>query len=170
MFPTYNPNLPLSQQQYYPQRQACLQGQVASREEYSPNLTSPSVLDKVLGGAKTAPSSVLDFPMDDIVINKNPQFSSTRELETLWDATNGHEPDSTLTGFDLQMSRYVLLLLIFLLSLFFASLIPLLLSRNRKQGIDRKLSFEPLQNRTGHFHLWTNAIFAFLQPSDLQHE
>lgn len=72
MFPTYNPNLPLSQQQYYPQRQACLQGQVASREEYSPNLTSPSVLDKVLGGAKTAPSSVLDFPMDDIVINKTP--------------------------------------------------------------------------------------------------
>jgi hypothetical protein len=107
MFPTYNPNIPLSQQQYYPQRETGLQGQVVSREEYSPNMTSPSRLDEVLGGAKTAPSSVLDFPMDDLAV-KTPRFSSARDLDRLWGATNGQEPDSCLTGFDLHMSRYEL--------------------------------------------------------------
>lgn len=106
MFPTYNPNLPLNQQQYYPQREASLQGQVASREEYSPNLASPSQLDEVLGGAKTAPSSVIDFPLDDVAA-KTPVFSSTQELDRLWEATNGQEPDSVLPSFDLHMSRYV---------------------------------------------------------------
>jgi hypothetical protein len=109
MFPTYNPNLPLSQQQYYPQRQTSLRGQVASREEYSPRLASPSQLDEVLGGAKTAPSSVLDFPMDDLAI-KATQFSSNQELDRLWEATNGQEPDAALQAFDLQMSRWAFLL------------------------------------------------------------
>lgn len=108
MFPTYNPNLPLSQQQYYPQRQTSLRGQAASREEYSPRLASPSQLDEVLGGAKTAPSSVLDFPMDDLAI-KATQFSSNQELDRLWKATNGQEPDAALQAFDLQMSRWAFL-------------------------------------------------------------
>jgi hypothetical protein len=105
MFPTYNPSLPLNQQPYYPQRRTSLQGQSASRQEYSPRLASPSQLDEVLGGAKTAPSSILDFPMDDVAIPK-PQFSSAQELDRLWEATNGQEPDAVLPGFDLQMSRY----------------------------------------------------------------
>ena len=105
MFPTYNPNIPLNQQQYYPQRDASVQGQITSKEEYSPHLTSPSQLDEVLG-ARTAPSSVLDFPMDDVAI-RVPKFSSTQELDRLWEATNGQEPDAVISGFDLQMSRYL---------------------------------------------------------------
>ena len=107
MFPTYNPSLPLSQQPYYPQRAASLRGQPASRQEYSPRVASPSQLDEVLGGAKTAPSSVIDFPMDDVAFKK-PPFSSPWELESLWEATNGQEPGAVLPEFDLQMSRYVL--------------------------------------------------------------
>lgn len=106
MFPTYNPSIPLSQQPYYPQRVTSLQGQVASREEYSPHLVSPSHMDEVLGGVKTAPSSVLDFPMDDFNV-KVPRFSSPQELDKLWEATNGQEPDEGLSSFDLQMSRYL---------------------------------------------------------------
>jgi hypothetical protein len=105
MFPTYNPNLPLAQQPYYPQRIASLHGQIASREEYSPRLASPSQLDEVLGGVKTAPSSVLDFPMDDVAA-KLPTFSSAQDLARLWEATNGQEPDRVTSGFDLQISRY----------------------------------------------------------------
>lgn len=104
MFPTYNPNLPLSQQPYYPQREASLQGQVVSREEYSPHLTSPSQLDEVLGGVKTAPSSVLEFPMEDVAL-KAPRFSSAQELDRLWEATNGQDAEAAPSGFDLQMSR-----------------------------------------------------------------
>ena len=106
MFPPYNPNLPLDQQAYYPQREASSQGQVISREEYSPRVTSPSQLDEVLGGAKTAPSSVLDFSMDDAAV-KVPKFSAAQELDNLWEATNGQEPDAVMLGFDLQMSRYL---------------------------------------------------------------
>jgi hypothetical protein len=106
MFPTYNPSLPLAQQPYYPQRVTSLHGQIASREEYSPRLASPSQLDEVLGGAKTAPSSVLDFPMDDAA-PKLPTFSSAQDLARLWEATNGQEPDRVASGFDLQMSRYL---------------------------------------------------------------
>jgi hypothetical protein len=104
MFPTYNPTIPLSQQPYYPQREASLPGQASSREDYSPHLTSPSQLDEVLGGAKTAPSSIIDFPMDDPAI-KGPTFSSVQELDRLWEATNGQEPDAVISDFDLQMSR-----------------------------------------------------------------
>lgn len=105
MFPTFNPNLPLSQQPYYPQRDTSLQGQVVSREEYSPHLVSPSQMDEVLGGVKTAPSSIINFPMDDAAF-KIPRFSSPQELDKLWEATNGQEPELVLAGFDLQMSRY----------------------------------------------------------------
>jgi hypothetical protein len=104
MFPTYNPSLRLSQQPYYPQRGASLHGQVTSREDYSPQLASPSQLDEIVGGAKTAPSSVLEFPMDDVMADV-PKFSSSQELDRLWEATNGQDPDSVLPAFDLQMSR-----------------------------------------------------------------
>jgi hypothetical protein len=106
IFPTYNPSIPLSQQPYYPQREATLQGRIASRQDYSPNLASPSQLDEVLGGAKTAPSSVINFPMDDGAIQV-PRFSSPQDLDRLWEATNGQDADAVSSGFDLQMSRYV---------------------------------------------------------------
>ena len=104
MFPTFNHQLPLAQQKYYPQRQASLPTQLASRGDYNPRVASPTPLDEVLGGPKTAPSSVINFPMDDFSI-RGPQFSSPRELDKLWEATNGQDPQTVLPGFDLQMSR-----------------------------------------------------------------
>lgn len=104
MFPTYNPSIRLSQQQYYPQRAAELPRENVSREEYVPS-RSPSRLDEALGGPKTAPASIVDFPLD-IFPAKEPHFSSIAELEKLWAATNGGHDPGTMTGdFDLRMSR-----------------------------------------------------------------
>jgi hypothetical protein len=57
-------------------------------------------------GARTAPSSVVNFPIDLMSINE-PQYSSHRELEKLWEASHGMEPSSILKAFDLEMTRYV---------------------------------------------------------------
>lgn len=104
MFPTYNPTIRLSQQQYFPQRVTSIQRQNVSREDYSPNVSSPSRMDSILGGPRTAPTSMVDFPMDVLTL-KEPQFSSVPELERLWAATNGQEPETVQGDFDLRMSR-----------------------------------------------------------------
>src|SRR5277367_866455 len=62
MFPTYNPSIRLSQQQYFPQRATDTQRENVSREDYIPS-RSPSRLDEALG-PRTAPASIVDFPMD----------------------------------------------------------------------------------------------------------
>jgi hypothetical protein len=104
MFPTYNPGIRLSQQQYYPQRVAELMRDNVSREDYIPS-RSPSRLDEALGGPKTAPASIVDFPLDILAV-KEPQFSSVAQLEKLWAATNGGHDPQTMTGdFHLRMSR-----------------------------------------------------------------
>lgn len=107
MFPTYDHNLSLSQQHYYPPRQTSLPVQLPSRQEYRPRVASPSPLDEALG-PKTAPSSVVNFSMEDLPI-RGPQYSSPNELEKLWEATNGQDPQTVLPGFDLQMSRFAVL-------------------------------------------------------------
>lgn len=104
MFPTYNPSIRLSQQQYFPQRATDIQRENVSREEYIPS-RSPSRLDEALG-PRTAPASIVNFPMD-IFAKKEPTFSSVPELEKLWAATNGgHDPETVIGDFDLRMSRY----------------------------------------------------------------
>jgi hypothetical protein len=104
MFPTYNPGLRLSQQQYFPQRATDIQRENVSREDYIPS-RSPSRLDEALG-PRTAPASIVDFPVD-IFAKREPTFSSIPELERLWAATNGgHDPETMIGDFDLRMSRY----------------------------------------------------------------
>jgi hypothetical protein len=104
MFPTYNPSLRLSQQQYFPQRATDIQRENVSREDYIPS-RSPSRLDEALG-PRTAPASIVDFPVD-IFAKREPTFSSIPELERLWAATNGgHDPETMVGDFDLRMSRY----------------------------------------------------------------
>ena len=105
MFPTYNPNVSLHQQRYFPQRISNFQTENVSREDYGSSVASPSRLDNALGGPKTAPASIINFPADVLAL-KETHVSSVRELEKLWKATNGYEPDSTLGSFDLKMSRY----------------------------------------------------------------
>ncbi len=107
MFPTYNPTVSLGQQNYYPQRVENLRGQNVSREEYNPSMYSPSRNNSVTGGPRTAPASIVEFPSDVLAL-KEPHFSSVKDLEKLWEATNGTEPENVLGHFDLRMSRYVI--------------------------------------------------------------
>src|SRR5256885_13775123 len=93
MFPTYNPSLGLNQQQYYPQPVAELLRGNVSQQEYNPS-RSPSRMDEALGGPRTAPASIVDFPSDVLSV-KEPKLSSVRELEKLWTASNGaYDPDA----------------------------------------------------------------------------
>ncbi|RMZ86445.1 hypothetical protein DV736_g6329, partial [Chaetothyriales sp. CBS 134916] len=106
MFPTYNPSLPLSQQNYYPQRPfpvrlSSISRSNVSRSEYRNTMTTP--VDRALG-ARSAPASVLNFGFDSMSVNE-PQFSSHRELEKLWEASHGTEPNSSIKSFTLEMSR-----------------------------------------------------------------
>lgn len=101
MFPTYNPTVPLSQQSYYPQRPSAarLSRNISSDDRRYSQLT----VDRELG-VRTAPASVVNFPTDAMSISE-PQFSSHRELEKLWDASHGAEPSRLIKSFDLEMSR-----------------------------------------------------------------
>jgi hypothetical protein len=106
MFPTYNPSIPLGQQNYYPQRpypmrMSSMARSNVSRSEYRNSIVTP--IDRAMG-VRTAPSSVVNFPTDLMSINE-PQFSSHRELEKLWDATHGAEPNRLIKSFNLEMAR-----------------------------------------------------------------
>lgn len=105
MFPTFNPNVPLSQQSYYPQRPypariSSIAGNI-SREDYRSSISTP--IDRAVG-TRTAPPSVLNFGSDVMSISE-PQFSSHKELEKLWEASHGMEPNGHLKSFDLEMAR-----------------------------------------------------------------
>lgn len=107
MFPRYDPSIPLERQQYYPQRGASptnIPMQSVQRGEYSPNATSPSRIDEVLGGPKTAPASVIDFPVD-VLSPQGPTLSTPIELASLWESTNGQGPQVTLGTFEMEMTR-----------------------------------------------------------------
>jgi hypothetical protein len=105
MFPTFNPNVSLSQQAYYPQRPfPTRMSSIArnlSRDEYRSSMSTP--IDRAMGN-RTAPASILNFPSDVMSISE-PQFSSHRELEKLWEASHGMDPSKLLKSFDLEMAR-----------------------------------------------------------------
>lgn len=106
MFPQYNPSVPLHQQSYFPQGAAIARAppMAMTRDEYSPRVVSPSPSDALTGGPKTAPSSVIDFPIDDTEYPGR-FISSLTDLSLLWKATNGEGLDTPIEAFDLQMSR-----------------------------------------------------------------
>jgi hypothetical protein len=106
MFPRFDPNLPLKEQQYQPHRTGSthLPRKAVSREEYSPSVSSPSNRDNALGGPKSVPASVLNFPSD-AMAPPPAQFSSAEELERLWDATNGQDSHAFLGLFNLRMGK-----------------------------------------------------------------
>lgn len=89
IFPRYDPTVPLGHQRYFPQRSAGydLPREVISRAEYLPSVTSPAE----------------DPPSGPAV----PQLASAKELERLWEATKGEEPQTDLGTFRLRVSRCV---------------------------------------------------------------
>lgn len=75
-----------------------------TRDEYSPRVVSPSPSDALTGGPKTAPSSVIDFPTDNVDLPQK-DVSSLDDLGHLWKATNGEGPNMPVESFTLEMSR-----------------------------------------------------------------
>lgn len=112
MFPRYDPSVPLNKQPYYPQRATTPNDpprQIVSRDSYNTQrIVTPSGLDRIVGGPKTAPASVVNFPAG-IMMPEEPEVSSAEDLLRLWDATNGQSQgrERVLGGFTLQVARYV---------------------------------------------------------------
>lgn len=108
MFPVYNHALPLSKQNYYPQRASVYN---ASREAISGDQCShiqsrPSNIDNAPGGAKTVPASIVKFPTD-VPDPRETEYSSTKELEQLWEAADGRGQIMSLPLLNLKLSKYV---------------------------------------------------------------
>lgn len=109
MFPTYNPSVPLAQQAYVPQRPLATRVSALpsfgafSREDYRSSLSMPFAS----AAQRSAPASVLNFPSDVMSVNIGPRISTHRELERLWEASHGTEPDRAIRSFTLEMARYV---------------------------------------------------------------
>ncbi|PLN85733.1 hypothetical protein BDW42DRAFT_131360 [Aspergillus taichungensis] len=100
MFPRYNPDLPLNQQQYYPQ--TLNRSARSSPRPKNLTLSPASEIDRSLG-PKTVPASVLNFPMS-MLDPAEVQYSSSEELNSLWDAANGQRPQN-IKPFNLHMTR-----------------------------------------------------------------
>ena len=99
IFPQYNPNVSLSQQQYYPQ----LSANTRTHRPKELSFTPPPEIDRALG-PKTVPASVMNFPagvLDQIEI----QYSSITELKGLWEAANGQRPQDLAGKFNLRVAR-----------------------------------------------------------------
>ncbi|KKY17724.1 putative conserved proline-rich protein [Phaeomoniella chlamydospora] len=108
MFPTYNPNVSLAKQSYYPQQPASAETLIErpiSRNGYSPDASGPSDVDQLVGGPKTAPASVINFSLEDAVEDSSTNISTIQELGTLWEATNGQGPDVASESFNLNLTR-----------------------------------------------------------------
>lgn len=82
MFPRYNPNVSLSEQQYY-----------------------PAEIDRALG-PKTVPASVMNFPLGALEPDEV-HYASAAELQGLWEAANGQRPQDLSGTFNLRMARSV---------------------------------------------------------------
>lgn len=82
MFPRYNPNVSLSEQQYY-----------------------PAEIDRALG-PKTVPASVMNFPLGALELDEV-HYASAAELQGLWEAANGQRPQDLSGTFNLRIARSV---------------------------------------------------------------
>ena len=104
IFPRYNPNLPLSQQRYYPDPASAsptdLPREVISKAEYSPSLYSPGAAG---GVGKEGKSSVMPLGSgsETAVVN----YSTIEELGKFWEATNGQSNHKTPECIRLQITR-----------------------------------------------------------------
>ncbi|EEQ84293.1 uncharacterized protein BDCG_01098 [Blastomyces dermatitidis ER-3] len=94
IFPRYDPNLPLNQQRYYPQRSAPndLPREVISRSDYSPSVASQqSAFPHTMRESTQLATAV--------------KLSSSEQLTRLWEAANGEGPQPELGTFYLRLSK-----------------------------------------------------------------
>ncbi|KAL4992580.1 hypothetical protein BDW68DRAFT_149191 [Aspergillus falconensis] len=102
-FPQFNPNAPLSQQQYNNRISNNF-----SRPRHRPadlrlDMTPAPEIDRVLG-PKTVPADVHDFPPS-MLSPVEIQYSSLEQLKTLWDAANGQKASNLSEACTLRMER-----------------------------------------------------------------
>ncbi|KAG5299012.1 hypothetical protein I7I50_07752 [Histoplasma capsulatum G186AR] len=94
IFPRYDPNVPLSQQQYYPQRSRPndLPREVISRCDYSQSVASP----------QSASSRTM---RESTQLAAAAKVTSSQQLTRLWEAANGEGPQPELGTFHLRISK-----------------------------------------------------------------
>ncbi|KAJ9380999.1 hypothetical protein DTO063F5_6450 [Paecilomyces variotii] len=100
IFPRYNPDLPLSKQNYHP---VDIEPVNASRGQDRLAVSQPAEIDFVLG-PKTVPASVMNFP-DDALDNATIHYSSAEDVEVLWEIANGQKPQNRAGTFNLRVTR-----------------------------------------------------------------
>ncbi|KAL4741193.1 hypothetical protein BDV11DRAFT_183519 [Aspergillus similis] len=103
MFPQFNPNTPLNQEQYNDRISNNF-----SRPRHRPaglklDITPAPEIDRVLG-PKTVPADVHNFPPS-MLSPVEIQFSSLEQLKTLWEAANGQRADNLSKTCSLRMER-----------------------------------------------------------------
>ncbi|KAL3482359.1 hypothetical protein BJX99DRAFT_216886 [Aspergillus californicus] len=97
MFPLYNPDAPAQRHQ----RAASNNFSRPRKPSLKIDTTPAPDIDRVLG-PKTVPADLYDFPSD--VLDAEIQYSSTAQLKSLWEITNGRRPDDS-GNFHLRMER-----------------------------------------------------------------
>ena len=100
IFPRYNPNVPLAQQQYYPGRASPtnLPREVISKAEYSPSLCSPGSAGGRGGNMEMSRMT----PMEHV------DYSTVEDLARLWEAANGQSSQETSNSIRMQICRQVI--------------------------------------------------------------
>ncbi|KAI9928894.1 hypothetical protein ASPWEDRAFT_25260 [Aspergillus wentii DTO 134E9] len=99
MFPRYNPDVPLSQQQYYPNSS----NETSRAKPRGLTLSPAPEIDDSLG-PKTVPASIMNFPTG-VLDSVEMQYSSAAELKGLWEAANGQRPQNPIGTYNLCMAR-----------------------------------------------------------------
>ncbi|KAL4980734.1 hypothetical protein BDW66DRAFT_37128 [Aspergillus desertorum] len=103
MFPQFNPNAPLNQQQYNNRISNNFSRPRHRPAELRLDITPAPEIDRMLG-PKTVPADVHDFPPS-MLSPVEIQYSSLEQLKTLWDAANGQKADNISEACTLRMER-----------------------------------------------------------------
>ena len=113
MFPRFDPNVPLSQQKYYPNMDRVPRAPVwtddsFTRPEYSPSLYSqPGSPEAVSSRGKSKPAaSLLTSPNDvstDLQKQPTPSLSTPEELVDIWSIANGQASESGQDNYTLGL-------------------------------------------------------------------
>lgn len=107
IFPRYNPNLPLSQQRYYPDPANAsptnLPRDVISKAEYSPSLYSPGSAGGV--GREGKAEVIRMTPLGNASATTVVKYSTVEELGNMWEAANGQSSRKLPECINMQISR-----------------------------------------------------------------